>query len=71
MTLHKIRSSYDDNYLKLQQIIQKMGGDDKIKVHRKKRTPLYKALKQLQKREHYLNELESRLLQPEEYFQSA
>lgn len=69
MTLNKIRKAYDDNYDKILRTIQKMGGDCNIKNHRKKRTALYQLLKQLQKKEHYLNELESRLLQPEENFQ--
>jgi len=47
-----------------------MGGDSNIKFHRKNRTPLYQLLKQLQKKEHYLNELETRLLQPEESLQA-
>lgn len=68
MTLHSIRKAYDENYHKMLQTIQQMGGENKIKFHRKKRTSLYHALKQLQKKEHYLNELESRLLNPQEVY---
>lgn len=66
MTLHKIRKSYDENYRKMLQTIRKMGGDDKIRFHRQKRTSLYKSLRQLQKKEHYLNQLEDRLLNPQD-----
>ena len=66
MTLNRIRKAYDENYTKILHTIQKMGGDSNIKFHRKNRTPLYQSLRQLQKKEHYLNELETRLLQPEE-----
>ena len=68
MTLNSIRKAYDDNYLKMIKIIQKMGGENKIKFHRKKRTTLYQTLRQLQKKEHYLNELESRMLNPQEIY---
>ena len=70
MTLHKIRKAYDENYDKILQTIQKMGGDGNIKIHKQKRTPLYQSLKQLQKKEHYLDELENRLLNPEESLQA-
>jgi hypothetical protein len=66
MTLHRIRQTYDENYSKMLQIIQKMGGENKIKFHRENRTSLFRTLRQLQKKEHYLNELESRLLNPQE-----
>lgn len=68
MTLHSIRKAYEDNYHKMLQTIQKMGGDTQIKSHQKKKTPLYQALKKFQKREHYLNELETRLAQPQEIY---
>ena len=71
MTLHRIRKAYDENYDKIIHTIQRMGGDSNIKTHRKNRTPLYQLLKQLQKKEHYLNELESRLLHPEESLQTS
>lgn len=66
MTLHRIRQAYDENYSKMLQIIQKMGGENEIKFHQKNRTSLFRTLRQLQKKEHYLNELESRLLNPQE-----
>lgn len=69
MTLHKIRKAYDDNYGKILRTIQKMGGDSNIKTHRRKKTALYQTLKQLQKKEHYLDKMESRLLHPEENLQ--
>jgi hypothetical protein len=71
MTLHKIRKAYDENYNKILHTIQKMGGDSNIKTHRKKGTTLYQSLKRLQQREHYLDKLESRLLQPEENLQAS
>jgi len=71
MTLHRIRKAYDENYNKILHTIQKMGGDSNIKTHRKKRTALYHSLKQLQKKEHYLDRLESRLLHPEENLQAS
>lgn len=71
MTLHKIRRAYDENYNKIIHTIQKMGGESNIKTHRKRGTALYRSLKQLQKKEHYLDNLESRLLQPEEHLQAS
>lgn len=68
MTMHQIRRSYDENYRKMLQTIQQMGGDDKIKFHREKKTPLYKALRRLQKKEHYLDQLENRLHSPQDDF---
>lgn len=68
MTLHSIRKSYDKNYLKMLHTIQKMGGDNQIKFHQKNKTPLYQTLQKLQKKEHYLNEMETRLVQPQEMY---
>lgn len=62
MQLKEVRKKYDENYGKMLRIIQKMGGDDKIAEHRRKNTPLYRKLKQLQKQENYLDSLENRLL---------
>jgi hypothetical protein len=59
MELQKIRREYDQNYQKIIEIITQMGGETKIKVHRKLKTPLYQKLKELQRREHYLDRLES------------
>lgn len=69
MTLHKVRKAYENNYYKMLQTIQKMGGESEIKFHRKKKTPLYDSLRKLQKREHYLNDLEDKLLYSEENYQ--
>jgi hypothetical protein len=44
------------------EVILKMGGDQEIKTHRKKQSPLYHKLKELQHFEHHLDELENRLL---------
>jgi hypothetical protein len=44
------------------EVISKMGGDQEIKIHRKKQSPLFRKLKELQRHEHYLDELENRLL---------
>ncbi|GAB4376312.1 MAG: hypothetical protein Kow0042_22500 [Calditrichia bacterium] len=62
MHLKEIRKNYDKNYQEMLEIISKMGGDDKIRIHRQKKTALYKRLKELQKREDYLNTLENRIL---------
>ena len=61
MELQKIREEYDQNYQQIIDTIDQMGGETKIKYHRKLRTPLYQKLKQLQQREHYLDRLESKL----------
>ncbi len=59
--LHSIRKAYDDNYRKMREIIQQMGGDQQIKFHRRQKTALYRELRKLQQREHYLDQLENRL----------
>ncbi len=61
MHLHHIRKEYEKNYNEMLKVIAQMGGDDKIKFHRKHRTPLYQKLQQLQKREHYLDQLENKI----------
>ncbi len=60
-SLHRIRQAYDENYRQMLEIIQQMGGDEQIRFHRQRRSALYKKLKYLQRREHYLDEVESRL----------
>ncbi len=60
-TIAEIRKAYELNYKKMLEIIQQMGGDRQIKYHRKQNTPLYRKLKALQRREHYLDQLECRL----------
>ncbi len=61
-SLRQVRLEYEENYRKMIEVINRMGGDSRIKDHRKKRSPLYRKLRELQRREHYLNELETRLL---------
>lgn len=61
-SLNEIRKAYDENYQKMTEVISKMGGDQEIKIHRKKQSPLFRKLKELQRHEHYLDELENRLL---------
>lgn len=60
MRLQEIRKKYDQNYDEMVETISKMGGEKKIKDHRKKQTPLYHKLKELQRREHQLDSLENR-----------
>jgi hypothetical protein len=60
-SLNEIRKAYDDNYKKMMEVIQRMGGDQEIKTHRKKQSPLYRKLKEFQRYEHHLDELENRL----------
>ena len=59
-SLSEIRRAYDENYRKMVEIIQQMGGDQQIKLHRKLNTPLYRKLRELQRREHFLDKLENR-----------
>ena len=61
-SLNEIRKAYDENYERMASLIQKMGGDQEIKTHRKKQSTLYRQLKELQRHEHHLDELENRLL---------
>ncbi|HFB68093.1 MAG TPA: hypothetical protein ENJ66_03960 [Calditrichae bacterium] len=56
-----VRRAYAENYNKMQEIIRQMGGDSQIKYHRQRNTRLYRKLKELQRREHYLDQLECRL----------
>ncbi|MHA2055263.1 MAG: hypothetical protein ACW99F_16920 [Candidatus Hodarchaeales archaeon] len=65
MTLPEIRKAYDQNYHKMIEVIREMGGDNKIKFHREKRTILYRNLKELQLNEHRLSDMESQLLENE------
>ncbi|RMF60268.1 MAG: hypothetical protein D6748_04510 [Calditrichaeota bacterium] len=61
-SLRQIRKAYEENYQKMQEIIQQMGGDQYIKEHRKSQSPLYRKLRELQRKEHMLDEMETRLL---------
>ncbi len=64
--LSAVRKAYDENYLRICEIIKAMGGEEKIKEHKRSRSVLYKHLIQLQKKEHELDELENLFLnQPE------
>lgn len=64
--LYNIRKEYEDNYRQMLEVIRQMGGDGQIKFHRKNRTPLYRKLKELQRKEHYLDKLENRLSRVQE-----
>jgi len=64
--LYAIRKAYEENYQKMQEIIQQMGGDKAIKIHRRHQSTLYRKLRELQKREHYLDQLENRLARTEQ-----
>lgn len=57
--LLEIRKEYERNYEEICRIIEKMGGDQFIAIHRKLNTDLFRQLRQLQKREHYLDALEN------------
>ncbi len=59
MNLLEIRKAYDKNYKEMTEIIEKMGGDKQIKQHRQNNTILFRKLKNLQKKEHRLDTLES------------
>jgi hypothetical protein len=61
MNLREIREAYEQNYLEIQAIIAEMGGEGNILFHRKERSPLYRRLRELQKAEHRLNQLEEAL----------
>ena len=61
-SLNQVRQAYDENYQKIISVIQEMGGDDSIKSHRKEKSKLYRTLRELQRHEHYLDELENRLI---------
>ena len=60
-TLIQVRQEYESNYKKILDIITKMGGDEYIKFHRQKKSTLYRKLTELQRKEHYLDELENRM----------
>ena len=62
MTLHEIREAYDHNYREILKIIDQMGGELNIQIHRTKRTALYLKLRKLQRREHRLDQMESELI---------
>ncbi|RMG62035.1 MAG: hypothetical protein D6715_12645 [Calditrichaeota bacterium] len=59
--LREIRQAYEENYRQMLEVIQQMGGDHQIKFHRSRKTALYRRLKELQRREHHLDQLENRL----------
>lgn len=61
-SLSQIRQAYEENYQRMLDTIQEMGGDECIKQHRKKQSQLYRRLKDLQRHEHYLDELENRMM---------
>ena len=62
MHLRDIRKNYDENYAKMIRVINLMGGDDKISLHRQNKTKLYRQLRKLQREEEYLNSLEIKMM---------
>ena len=62
MTLHEIREVYDRNYREMLEIIDQMGGELNLQIHRTRRTALYLKLRKLQRREHQLDRLESQMI---------
>ncbi len=60
-SLREIRRAYEENYRQMLEVIQQMGGDAQIKFHRSHKTALYRRLKELQRHEHYLDQLENRI----------
>jgi len=58
MTLREIREAYDQNYREILQIIMEMGGEVNIASHRKRKTRLFVKLRNLQRIEHRLSNLE-------------
>jgi len=61
MTLREIREAYDQNYREILQIIMEMGGEVNIASHRKRKTRLFVKLRNLQRIEHRLSNLEDSL----------
>lgn len=61
MTLKEIREEYEKNYNEICKVIEQMGGDGFIALHRKHNTELYRKLRELQKKEHYLDALENQI----------
>ncbi|GAB4181497.1 MAG: hypothetical protein Kow00108_18180 [Calditrichia bacterium] len=60
-SLEVIREEYNRNYEEICKVIEQMGGDSWIAYHKRHKTALYKKLKHLQEREHYLDALENRI----------
>jgi hypothetical protein len=58
MTLREIRSAYERNYRLMVETIMEMGGEKKIAEHREKKTSLFRKLRQLQRTEHQLSDME-------------
>lgn len=61
MNLKDIREEYEKNYKEICKVIEQMGGDEFISLHRRHNTELYKRLRELQRKEHYLDYLENQL----------
>jgi hypothetical protein len=61
MTLLEIRQAYEKNYLEIQAVIEEMGGEGNVIYHKKSNSSLYRRLRQLQHKEHRLNQLEESL----------
>jgi hypothetical protein len=58
MTLKEIREAYEKNYQEILTVILEMGGEGNIVYHKKKNTPEYQKLRQLQRTEHWLTKME-------------
>jgi phosphotransferase system IIB component len=65
MTLREIREAYDRNYREMLELIAEMGGEGNIPYHRKRKTRLFFKLRNLQKIEHRLSNLEESILSNE------
>lgn len=61
MTINEIRQAYEENYLEIQAVIEEMGGEGNVPYHKKENSTLYRRLRQLQQKEHRLNQLEETL----------
>ena len=57
--LLEIREAYDNNYKQICHIIDAMGGQEYLKMHRVNRTNLYLKLLKLQQQEHMLDNAEN------------
>ena len=66
--LSKVRQEYEEVYERIVNVISEMGGDSIIKEHRRKQSRLYRRLKELQRREHQLDALETRLSSSQHMF---
>ena len=66
-SLSQVRQAYEDNYQMIIGVIQEMGGNENIKEHRREQSRLYRRLKDLQRREHQLDALETQMVNKQFY----